>query len=110
MPKRDIIYDTKAGRTSLAILAVFLLVLGLVLLVLSILLVRAHKDVIWPTLVLGISSVVYGICNLIVLKRRPPRVLSDDDTVDNTVDKPAPVQLPQEPDELIVVNPTKAEA
>ena len=44
MAKRDFIYDTKAGRVSLAILAVFLLVMGLVLVVLSVLLGRAEKD------------------------------------------------------------------
>ena len=107
MAKRDFIYDTKGGRISLAILAVFLLVMGIVLVVLSILLGRADKDGFWQTFILGTASIIYGVCNLIVLKKRPPRVLPDD-----TADVPETVtettRLPQEPDELIVVNPTKA--
>ena len=91
----------------MAILAVFLLVMGIVLVVLSILLGRADKDGFWQTFILGTASIIYGVYNLIVLKKRPPRVLPDD-----TADVPETVtettRLPQEPDELIVVNPTKA--
>lgn len=108
MAKRDFIYDTKGGRISLAILAVFLLVMGIVLLVLSILLGRADKDGFWQTFILGTASIIYGVCNLIVLKKRPPRVLPDDDVADVPETVTEPTQLPQEPDELIVVNPTKA--
>jgi hypothetical protein len=108
MAKRDFIYDTKGGRISLAIIAVFLLVMGIVLLVLSILLGRADKDGFWQTFILGTASIIYGVCNLIVLKKRPPRVLPDDDVADVPETVTEPTQLPQEPDELIVVNPTKA--
>jgi hypothetical protein len=58
MAKRDFIYDTKAGRISLAIVAVFLLVIGLILVVLSILIGRAEKDGFWETLILGVACVV----------------------------------------------------
>lgn len=108
MAKRDFIYDTKGGRISLAIIAVFLLVMGIVLLVLSILLGRADKDGFWQTFILGTASIIYGVCNLIVLKKRPPRVLLDDDVSDVPETITEPTRLPQEPDELIVVNPTKA--
>lgn len=108
MAKRDFIYDTKGGRISLAIIAVFLLVMGIVLLVLSMLLGRADKDGFWQTFILGTASIIYGVCNLIVLKKRPPRVLPDDDVADVPETVTEPTQLPQEPDELIVVNPTKA--
>lgn len=108
MAKRDFIYDTKGGRISLAIIAVFLLVMGIVLLVLSILLGRADKDGFWQTFILGTASIIYGVCNLIVLKKRPPRVLLDDDVADVPETITEPTRLPQEPDELIVVNPTKA--
>ena len=108
MARRDFIYDTKGGRISLAIVAVFLLVIGLILVVLSILLGRAEKDGFWQTLILGVACVVYGICNLIVLKKRQPRVLPDEDVADEPEIVTAPAQLPQEPDDLIVVNPTKA--
>ena len=108
MAKRDFIYDTKGGRISLAIIAVFLLVMGIVLLVLSILLGRADKDGFWQTFILGTASIIYGVCNLIVLKKRPPRVLAEDGVADEPETVGEPVPLPQEPDELIVVNPTKA--
>lgn len=108
MAKRDFIYDTKGGRISLAIIAVFLLVMGIVLLVLSILLGRADKDGFWQTFILGTASIIYGVSNLIVLKKRPPRVLPDDDVADVPETVTETTRLPQEPDELIVVNPTKA--
>ena len=108
MAKRDFIYDTKGGRISLAIIAVFLLVMGIVLLVLSILLGRADKDGFWQTFILGTASIIYGVYNLIVLKKRPPRVLPDDDVADVPETVTETTRLPQEPDDLIVVNPTKA--
>ena len=108
MAKRDFIYDTNGGRISLAIIAVFLLVMGIVLLVLSILLGRADKDGFWQTFILGTASIIYGVCNLIVLKKRPPRVLPDDDVADVPETVTETTRLPQEPDDLIVVNPTKA--
>ena len=108
MARRDFIYDTKGGCISLAIVAVFLLVIGLILVVLSILLGRAEKDGFWQTLILGVACVVYGICNLIVLKKRQPRVLPDEDVADEPEIVTEPARLPQEPDDLIVVNPTKA--
>ena len=108
MAKRDFIYDTKGGRISLAIIAVFLLVMGIVLVVLSILLGRADKDGFWQTFILGTASIIYGVCNLIVLKKRSPRVLPDDDVADVPETVTETTRLPQEPDELIVVNPTKA--
>ena len=108
MAKRDFIYDTKAGRVSLAIVAVFLLVMGLVLVVLSILIGRAEKDGFWETLVLGVASVVSGVCNLVVLKKRPIRVLPDEDVADEPEIGTELEPLSKEPDDLIVVNPTKA--
>lgn len=108
MAKRDFIYDTKGGRISLAILAVFLMVMGIVLVVLSILLGVADKDGFWQTLILGVSSVVFGVCNLIVLKKRPPRVFPEEGVVNEPQNVTESTRLPQEPDELIVVNPTKA--
>ena len=108
MAKRDFIYDTKGGRISLAIIAVFLLVMGLVLVVLSILLGRADKGGFWETFILGVASIISGVCNLVILKKRPPRVLPDEDVADKPEIVIEPTRLPQEPDELIVVNPTKA--
>ena len=109
MAKRDFIYDTKAGRVSLAIVAVFLLVMGLVLVVLSILLGRAEKDGFWQTLVLGVASVVSGVCNLVVLKKRKARgIPEEEEGADEVEDGSEPIQIAGEPDDVIVVNPTKA--
>ena len=109
MAKRDFIYDTKAGRVSLAILAVFLLVMGLVLVVLSVLLGRAEKDGFWQTLVLGVASVVYGVCNLVVLKKRKARgIPEEEEGTDEAEGDSELIQIAGEPDDVIVVNPTKA--
>ena len=108
MAKRDFIYDTKAGRVSLAILAVFLLVMGLVLVVLSVLLGRAEKDGFWQTLVLGVASVVYGVCNLVVLKKRKARGIPEEEETDEAEGDSELIQIAGEPDDVIVVNPTKA--
>lgn len=108
MAKRDFIYDTKAGRVSLAILAVFLLVMGLVLVVLSVLLGRAEKDGFWQTLVLGVASVVYGVCNLVVLKKRKARGIPEEEGTDVAEGDCEPIQIAGDPDDVIVVNPTKA--
>ena len=48
MAKRDIFYDTKAGRTNLRVMAFMLIILGLVLVVLGILLgIRGAKGFWW---------------------------------------------------------------
>lgn len=109
MAKRDLFYDTKAGRTYLGVMAVLLVVLGLVLLVLSILLgVRGVKSF-WFQLVLGISSIIFGFCNLAILKKRPPQAPKDTAGEPSPVTEPGPVQLPGEPDEVVLVNPTRAD-
>ena len=108
MAKRDFIYDTKAGRLSLGVVAVFLIILGLVLLVLSILLGRGQHDGFWQTLVLALSSVVVGVCNLVVLKKRKPQVLPESDTDQEPDPERQPAPIPGEPDDQIVVNPTRA--
>ena len=73
MAKRDLFYDTKAGRTYLRVMAFLLIVLGLVLVVLGILLgIRGAKGF-WWQLVLGVSSIIFGFCNLAILTKRPPR-------------------------------------
>ena len=110
MAKRDFIYDTKAGRISLGVLAVLLMVMGVMLLVLSVLLGHGDKEGFWQTLVLGVSSIIFGLCNLIVLKRRRPRAAQDVDAAEEAAAEPADasVPLPSEPDDIVVVNPTRA--
>lgn len=110
MAKRDFIYDTKAGRISLGVLAVLLMVMGVILLVLSVLLGHGGKDGFWQTLVLGVSSIIFGLFNLIVLKKRRPRAAQDVDAVEEPVAESAAASapLPSEPDEVVVVNPTRA--
>lgn len=106
MAKRDLFYDTKAGRTYLCVMAIVLLVMGLVLLGLSIALKTVGKNGFWQTLILGVASIISGICNLITLKKRRQRSPGTDQDVEpNPV--PSDIQILEEPDELIVVNPTK---
>lgn len=106
MAKRDLFYDTKAGRTYLCVMAIALLIMGLVLLGLSIALKTSGKNGFWQTLILGVASIVSGICNLIALKKRRMRSPGADQDVEP---KPVPADshILGEPDELIVVNPTK---
>jgi hypothetical protein len=107
MAKRDFIYDTKAGRISLGVLAVVLIVLGLVLLVLCVGTGREYEGF-WWTLIMGVSSVIFGICNLDILKKRKMQAPGETAPVEVPETAPAPNPLPGEPDEQIVVNPTRA--
>ena len=107
MAKRDLFYDTKAGRISLGVLAVVLIVLGLVLLVLCVGTGREYEGF-WWTLILGVTSVIFGICNLSILKKRKMQAPEETDPAEVPETEPAPDPLPGEPDELIVVNPTRA--
>jgi hypothetical protein len=108
MAKRDFIYDTKAGRISLGVLAVVLIVLGLVLLVLCVGTGREYEGF-WWTLIMGVSSVIFGICNLNILKKRKMQAPGEtaQDEVPETAPAPAPESLPGEPDVLVVINPTR---
>jgi hypothetical protein len=104
MAKRDLFYDTKAGRTYLCVMAIALLVMGLVLLGLSIALKAGGKNGFWQTLILGVASIISGICNLIALKKRRMRSPGASQDVEP---EPIPACTLGEPDELIIVNPTK---
>ena len=135
MAKRDFFYDTKGGRIYLGAMAVLLLVMGLVLLVLSILIKIRGADFFWQTLVMGVGSIVTGVCQLIVLKRRKqqapkgtdttveaasetkPETESEPTPVTEQVAEPEPtpatetepsaVPLAGEPDDVVVLDPTR---
>ena len=107
MAKRDFIYDTKAGRISLGVLAGLLIVLGLVLLVLCVGAGREYEGF-WWTLILGVASVIFGICNLNILKKRKTQAPEETAPAGSPETAPASNPLPGEPDEQIVVNPTRA--
>ena len=62
--KRDIFYDTKAGRTFLSVLAVLLIAGGLLIIFKSLLL----KD--WSWIFFAACGIVSGVCNLIICSRR----------------------------------------
>ena len=62
--KRDIFYDTKAGRTFLSVLAVLLIAGGLLIIFKSLLL----KD--WSWIFFAACGIVSGVCNLIICNRR----------------------------------------
>ena len=62
--KRDIVYDTKAGRTVLWVLNGLQIAISPVLIVLAIL---AKK---WLFLFMGICFLISGICQIIILRRK----------------------------------------
>ena len=112
MAKRDFIYDTRGGRIYMSVVAVLLLVLGVVLVVLGILLgIRGAKGF-WWQLVLGFSSIIFGLCNLAYLKKRPMQTPKEDTTGDTapatkTVTEPGPMPPAGDPDEVVVLDPTR---
>jgi len=114
MAKHDFIYDTKAGRIFTVVLAGVLIVLGVVQLVLGVWAGREYEGF-WWTLFMGAASILIGICSFIFLKKRKMQAPGEtapatEETAPET--SPEPVldsrSLPGEPDELIVVNPTRA--
>ena len=111
MAKRDLFYDTKAGRTYLHVMAYLLIVLGLVLIVLGILLgIRGAKGF-WWQLVLGFSSIIFGLGTLAILKKRPMQAPVETETTGATapVTEPEPNPIPpdEDPDEVVVLDPTR---
>lgn len=62
--KRDIVYDTKAGRTVLWVLNGLQIAISPVLIVLAVL---AKK---WLFLFIGICFLISGICQIIILRRK----------------------------------------
>ena len=62
--KRDIFFDTKAGRAFLCLMSLLLIVGGLVILYLSFIV----KE--WGLLILAVGSIVSGVCQIIVCNRR----------------------------------------
>jgi len=107
MAKRDFIYDTKAGRISIVVLAWVLIVLGVVLLVVGVGAGREYEGF-WWTLFMGLTSIIFGYCNLKILKKRKMQVPGETAPDEGPETAPAPALLPGEPDEQIVVNPTRA--
>ena len=100
MAKRDIFFDTKAGRTYLRVMAFLLIVLGLVLVVLGILLgIRGAKGF-WLQLVMGVASIVAGVCQLLFLKKRKMQMTGPEP-------EPSAVPMAGEPDDVVVLDPTR---
>ena len=108
MAKRDIFFDTKAGRTYLRVMAFLLIVLGLVLVVLGILLgIRGTKGF-WWQLVMGVASIVAGVCQLLFLKNRKMQAPEPEpDTKPVAEAESNPVPLAGEPDDVVVLDPTR---
>ena len=107
MAKRDFFYDTKAGRIFTVVLAGVLIVLGVVQLVLGVWAGREYEGF-WWTLFMGLTSIIFGICNLNVLKKRKMQAPEETAPAEVPETEPTPAPLPGEPDEQIIVNPTRA--
>ena len=108
MAKRDIFFDTKAGRTYLRVMAFLLIVLGLVLVVMGILLgIRGAKGF-WWQLVMGVASIVTGVCQLLFLKKRKMQAPEPErGTKPATETEPNTVPPAGDPDEVVVLDPTR---
>ena len=101
MAKRDNIRESKTGRISLWIISVFMLVMGLVVVILSLI---HFSDTETDFLIFGSMGIVFGAIGIITLQRKKKAPVDDSEEV-----SPAPIQEPLEgePDEQIVVSPTR---
>lgn len=79
--KRDIVYDTKAGRIVLWVLNGLQLVLSPVLIVLAVL---AKK---WLFLFMGICFLISGICQIIILRRKNKEQAAREERAQDTLNE-----------------------
>ena len=113
MAKRDFFYDTKTGRALLGGQTVFLLIVAVVLVVLCISrLVNPQgtggsgRAIFW--LILGLMMIFSAIMGLLILKRRKPQASEPEpDTKPVAEVEPSPVPLSGEPDDVVVLDPTR---
>ena len=112
MAKRDFFYDTKTGRALLGGQTVVLLIVAIVLVVLCISRLvnpqgtgNTGRTLFW--LVLGLIMIFSAIMGLIILKRRKPQAPEGTDTTGEAAPEPSPVPLAGEPDDVVVLDPTR---
>ena len=123
MAKRDFFYDTKTGRALLGGQTVFLLIAAVVLVVLCISRLvnpqgtgNTGRALFW--LILGLIMIFSAIMGLIILKRRKPQAPEGTDTTGEaapetsgakpkSAPEPSPVPLAGEPDDVVVLDPTR---
>lgn len=124
MAKRDFFYDTKTGRALLGGQTVVLLIVAVVLVVLCISRLvnpqgtgNTGHTLFW--LVLGLIMIFSAIMGLIILKRRKPQAPEETDTSGEaapepepgtkpaTEPEPSPVPLAGDPDDIVVLDPTR---
>ena len=115
MAKRDFFYDTKTGRTLLYGLTFLMLIVADVLVVLCFLrLLNPQKTegrgqvIFW--LVLGILMIFAAGVHFLVLNNRRLQARKENKAGETApVTEPVSVPLPEAPDEVILVNPTRAD-
>ena len=78
---RDIVYDTKAGRTVLWVLNGLQIAISPVLIVLAIL---AKK---WLFLFMGICFLIYGICQIMILRRKKQEQAAREERAQDTLNE-----------------------
>ena len=93
--------ESKSGRISSWIISLFILVMGLVVVIISLI---HYPDLDMDVLITGCLGFVFGVIGIISLKRKKKAPVDDSEE-----ESPVPVQEPLEgvPDEQIVVSPTK---
>lgn len=101
MLKRDHVYESKSGRISSWIISLFILVMGLVVVIISLI---HYPDIDTDVLITGCLGVVFGVIGILSLNRKKKAPVDDSEE-----ESPVPVQEPLEgePDEQIVVSPTQ---
>ena len=101
MLKRDHVYESKTGRISTWIISLLVLVMGLIVVIISLI---HYPDIDTVILITGCAAIVFGVIGLISLKRGKKALVEDSEEV-------APDSIPEplegEPDEQIVVSPTR---
>ena len=97
----DHVNESKSGRISSWIISLFILVMGLVVVIISLI---HYPDLDTDVLIMGCLGVVFGVIGIISLKRKKKAPVDDSEE-----ESPIPVQEPLEgePDEQIVVSPTQ---
>ena len=101
MVKRDHVCESRTGRISVWIISLFVLVMGLIVAIISLI---HFSDMDTDILITGCMGVVFGVIGIISLKRGKKESVEDSEEV-SLASIPEPLE--GEADEQIVVSPTR---
>ena len=101
MLERDQVCESKTGRISAWIISLFVLVMGLIVVIVSLI---HFSDMDTDILIPGCMGIVFGVIGIMSLKRKQKAPMDDLEEVSPGY---IPEPLEGEPDEQIVVSPTR---